>query len=110
MRSPSSDMSAARQGASSRLDSLGFGLNGNAAAGAGKQAMGDVHYAAATDLARSCGDCVHFQQPNACELVAGNIDPSATCDLFEPARGSDVLPPEPVTPGAAPAAGPPPLR
>lgn len=84
---------------------MGFGNAGAAPMGQGKQAMGDVNYRAATDMAQSCGDCIHFQQPNGCELVAGNIDPQATCDLFEPARGSDVLPPEPV--GAPP--GPPPV-
>lgn len=106
MKGPQPGMSGARQNASSRLESMGLGLAGNTAMGAGKQPMGDVRYRAAEDLARSCGDCVHFQPPSGCELVAGNIDPSATCDLFEPAQGTDVLPPEPVAP-ATPVAPPP---
>lgn len=81
---PPAGMAGARRDAASRLDSMGFGNAGSAPQGAGKQAMGDVNYRAATNPEQSCGDCVHFDEQGSCELVAGNIDPMATCDLFAP--------------------------
>jgi hypothetical protein len=82
---PPGGLAGARRNASSRLDSMGLGLAGAPAEGAGKQALGDVNYRAALDPGTSCGVCSHFQGPASCELVAGQIDPKATCDLFEPA-------------------------
>lgn len=105
MTAPMGGMSGARRNASSRLDSMGLGVAGNPAAGEGKQPMGAVRYRAAEVPAQSCGDCVHFQPPAVCELVAGNIDPMATCDLFAPEGPGQETGPEPFEDQAA-AAGP----
>lgn len=106
MSGPPGGMSGARRNASSRLDSMGLGLAGNPAAGEGKQPMGAVHYRAADQPEQSCGDCVHFQPPAVCELVAGNIDPMATCDLFAPEGPGQETGPEPFEDQAGPAAAP----
>src|SRR6266850_7762166 len=29
-----------------------------------------------------CGNCSHFQDPNSCEIVSGNIEPEGCCNLF----------------------------
>ena len=43
-------------------------------------------YRPATDLARTCGLCAHFQPEwNGCSLVAGTIRPDYVSDLWEPA-------------------------
>lgn len=108
MTAPMGGMSGARRNASSRLESLGLGLAGNPSSGTGKQPMADVHYRAADQPEQSCEDCVHFQPPAVCELVAGNIDPMAVCDLFEPETGAQEAKegPEPFE-EPMPAAGPP---
>lgn len=31
-----------------------------------------------------CQNCVHFLEPNACHIVAGNIDPQGFCRIFTP--------------------------
>jgi hypothetical protein len=31
-----------------------------------------------------CGRCVHFMEPNACEIVRGSISSDGICDLFDP--------------------------
>lgn len=97
---PPTGLKGARDAASSRLDSMGMGLAGAPATGQGKQALGDVRYRAAETPGNACGACVHFQPPSACELVAGQIDANATCDLFEPAGGGGAV-------GGSPAAPPP---
>lgn len=103
-------MGNANRNATSRLDSMGYPPADGMATGAGKRPMGDVNYRAATDMAKSCGDCLHFQPPSGCELVAGNIDPAATCDLFEVgSSGPGDAAAEPVT-GPGPLAAPAPLR
>lgn len=106
---PPTGLAGARQAASSRLDSMGMGLAGAPAEGEGKQALGDVGYRAADFPGNACGACVHFQPPQSCELVAGVIDPDATCNLFEPGGGGGpavggspagpVPPPGPPPPG-----------
>lgn len=98
---PPTGLAGARQAASSRLDSMGMGLAGAPAQGAGKRALGDVNYRAADFPGNSCGQCLHFQGPSSCELVAGQIDPQATCDLFEPTGGGGA-------PGGSPPGPPPP--
>jgi hypothetical protein len=84
---PPTGLAGARNAASSRLDSMGMGLAGAPAGGEGKQPLGAVGYRAADSPAAACGNCLHFQGPSSCELVAGQIDPQATCDLFEPFGG-----------------------
>jgi hypothetical protein len=52
-----------------------------------KRSKEQVNYRYAADPQRSCGECVHFREPAACELVAGMILKTDTCDLFKPADG-----------------------
>ena len=33
---------------------------------------------------RRCGGCTHFLEPNACEIVAGEINPDGWCRFHEP--------------------------
>lgn len=49
----------------------------------GKQAPEDVALRDATDDGQACAGCVNFEPPNSCALVAGQIAPTQTCDLFE---------------------------
>jgi len=30
-----------------------------------------------------CQNCIHFLEPNTCEIVAGQIEPNGRCSLFE---------------------------
>lgn len=34
-----------------------------------------------------CGNCIHFEDPGSCGLVAGPIDPQGCCNLFESTKG-----------------------
>ena len=34
-----------------------------------------------------CGGCVHFIEPNACEIVGGEISPNGWCRYFKPLPG-----------------------
>lgn len=34
-----------------------------------------------------CALCRHFEPPNACEYIAGHIDPQAWCRYFERKKG-----------------------
>ena len=43
-----------------------------------------TNYRYASDPERSCGKCVHYREPNQCNLVMGLIRPEDTCDKFEP--------------------------
>ncbi len=45
----------------------------------------DVNYVLDSGGFQPCSDCRFFSN-RTCELVAGDIDPDATCDLFEPIR------------------------
>lgn len=47
-----------------------------------------VNYRYAKDPAVSCGACVHYREPGACEIVAGAIRPVDVCDRFEPKDGA----------------------
>lgn len=49
-----------------------------------------VNYRQTEDQAQMCANCKNFRDPNRCELVAGEIDPADTCDLFEAAEESGV--------------------
>lgn len=106
----------ASRNASSRMESMGVPTGpGDPMSGAGKMAMGDVHYRAAGSSTGAgpapmagptgevgmgggigpgsdgnCGSCEYFDGQMACAKVAGNIDPSATCDIYEPA-GRDAM-------------------
>ncbi|TDH63336.1 hypothetical protein E2C06_07340 [Dankookia rubra] len=31
---------------------------------------------------QKCGGCLHFQPPNACAIVAGNISPEGWCAVW----------------------------
>lgn len=36
-----------------------------------------------------CGGCIHFLEPDACEIVAGPIAPDGVCSLFTPDGGGE---------------------
>lgn len=116
----------ASRNAGSRMEAMGVPAGpGDPMAGQGKMAMGDVHYRAAgtsTGAGPSpmagptgevgpggvgpgsdgnCGSCTHFDGQMACAKVAGNIDPSATCDLFEPQGAGSMM--DALSAAAAPA-------
>lgn len=105
----------ADRNAGSRMESMGLPkAPGDPMAGQGKKPMGEVHYRAAGSSTGgdqaplpgpdsmmspepspvgpgsegNCGSCEYFDGQQTCQLVAGNIDPMATCDLFE-AKTSD---------------------
>lgn len=117
----------ASRNAGSRMESMGLpNAPGDPMGGKGKRAMGDVHYRAAGSSTGAgsaplpgpgggpmdaggigpgaegnCGSCKSFDGQMACDLVAGNIDPAATCDLFEPA-GMDSMMAASAPPAAPP--------
>ena len=31
-----------------------------------------------------CEHCIHFGEPNSCDIVSGHIEPEVCCNLFEP--------------------------
>ncbi len=49
-----------------------------------KAAQNVVQYQDKPKNGQKCADCIHFQSPNACKLVAGNISPDGWCMLFSP--------------------------
>lgn len=115
-------LGAASRNADSRMESMGVPSGpGDPMKGQGKRPMGEVHYRAAGSSTGAgpgpmpgptgdigmgggigpgaegnCGSCSSFDGMMSCAQVAGNIDPSATCDLFTPGGG-----------GMAPPAAPP---
>lgn len=42
-----------------------------------------------------CSNCVHFLAPNACHVVAGDIDPGGICHVFTPQGPQEPTSPEP---------------
>jgi hypothetical protein len=55
----------------------------------GKQAAGTTPKSAALyqdvpNRGRRCAGCTHFLEPNACEIVAGEISPDGWCRFHEP--------------------------
>lgn len=60
-------------------------LHGEAtgAAGDDKLSKSEVRYEHPARGLDRCGGCVHFLEPNACELVAGAIAPEDWCELYE---------------------------
>lgn len=36
-----------------------------------------------------CEHCIHFEAPNACAVVSGDIDPHWTCNLWEPGNDQE---------------------
>ena len=65
---------------------LGAVAGGAAAtrARAAEDQPGRRQVSAAAEGGQQCDDCVHFQAPNACKLVQGNIGPSGWCQLLPP--------------------------
>jgi hypothetical protein len=55
---------------------------GRAAAAAAKLPQGEIGYQASPKGNARCDQCVNWQAPNACKLVAGPISPSGWCGLF----------------------------
>jgi len=39
-----------------------------------------------------CQNCIHFLEPNTCEIVAGQIEPQGRCSLFEADAMEDGMP------------------
>lgn len=73
-----------KQAAMSRMGAMGVAPDETTRMDAGKTPMGDAGYRQAETPEMSCQTCAHFQAPDACELVAGRIDPNGVSDLFEP--------------------------
>ena len=49
-------------------------------------------YMGPVDGGFKCGNCTHFQQPNACGLVDGMIHPEGCCNLFQPGGAQGLVP------------------
>lgn len=56
-----------------------------------------VHYMTADQGPFECQRCSHWEAPNACILVSGEIDPAGVCNLFE--SSGDDMGPEPDSEG-----------
>jgi len=55
-----------------------------------------AHYVGPERMDQACQNCIHFTEPNSCEIVAGAIDPAGTCNLFTmDSAGEEELPEEP---------------
>jgi hypothetical protein len=54
------------------------------ATGAGKTSKALALYQDTPNRGRQCAGCTHFQQPNGCEIVAGDISPNGWCRFYEP--------------------------
>lgn len=122
-------LASADRNANSRMESMGVpSAPGDPMAGQGKKPMGDVHYRAAGSSTGgdasplpgpgqlesnppgspavgpgsegNCGSCEYFDGQQTCSQVAGNIDPMATCDIFEP-KARDAMMGEPSMAGPA---------
>ena len=52
----------------------------------GKEPKGLVGYARVSNDSTRCDGCEHFQPPNACENVMGEIAPGGWCKLWEKKR------------------------
>ncbi|TCU40800.1 high potential iron sulfur protein [Rhizobium azibense] len=55
-----------------------------AARGAGTTPKSVARYQNSPNKGRRCGGCTHFLEPNACEIVAGEISPYGWCRFHEP--------------------------
>ena len=91
-------MSTRKEVFASRRAAMKAGLaalvGGVAAAAAVKQAVAQekiaqeqVQYQAMPKDGAECSNCVNFQAPNACTIVAGDISPKGWCVAFAP-KGS----------------------
>lgn len=54
------------------------------ARGAGTTPKREARYQDSPNRGRRCGGCTHFLEPNACEIVAGEISPNGWCRFHEP--------------------------
>lgn len=54
------------------------------ARGAGTTPKSVARYQDSPNRGRRCGGCAHFLEPNACEIVAGEISPNGWCRFHEP--------------------------
>jgi hypothetical protein len=55
-----------------------------AARDAGTTPKSVANYQNAPNDGRRCAGCTHFLEPNACEIVAGEISPDGWCRFHEP--------------------------
>ncbi|MDO3434540.1 twin-arginine translocation signal domain-containing protein [Rhizobium sp. CBN3] len=44
----------------------------------------EARYQDSPNRGRRCGGCTHFMEPNACEIVAGEISPNGWCRFHQP--------------------------
>lgn len=72
-----------RTAAMSRMGAMGVAPDENIRQDTGKVPMGDANYRMAESPEQSCAACIHFIGPDACEIVAGRIDPGGVSDFFE---------------------------
>lgn len=49
-----------------------------------KAAQNVVQYQDKPKNGQKCADCIQFEPPHSCKLVAGNISPDGWCMLFSP--------------------------
>ncbi|WP_085026547.1 twin-arginine translocation signal domain-containing protein [Ensifer aridi] len=56
------------------------------ARGAGTTPKREAAYQNSPNRGRRCAGCTHFLEPNACEIVAGEISPNGWCRFHEPRR------------------------
>ncbi len=52
-----------------------------------KIAQAAVQYQTTPKDGAKCSGCVNFEAPNACKIVAGNIDPNGWCIAYAPKEG-----------------------
>jgi hypothetical protein len=59
-----------------------MGGAGDMAGGPDKLEQAKVVYLTPDQGPFACGNCVYWEEPNACALVSGFIDPGGMCNLF----------------------------
>ena len=49
----------------------------------GKAKKADMHYQDKPKDGQLCGNCIHFQAPDQCDIVEGKISPAGWCIEFQ---------------------------
>jgi hypothetical protein len=62
-------------------------LGNRAVAADAKMAQTVVGYQDSPQGAEDCGNCVQFEPPASCKVVAGNISPGAWCKIYAKKSG-----------------------
>ncbi|WP_394890845.1 high-potential iron-sulfur protein [Mesorhizobium sp. AaZ16] len=50
---------------------------------AGKTSKAEAAYQDTPNRGQRCAGCTHFQKPNGCEIVTGEISPNGWCRFYE---------------------------